>query len=279
MGGLRGLKRAPPARSVPRSALHFQRRYPGNRGRHHGNHTGGREGDGHPAETTEDRHFRIRLGRIGIANLILTAMREDGLGDAEARRRFYAVDRFGLIVEGGKEIRAEQEPYARKRADLEGWEFADAANIGLFDVVRNAHPTVLAGVSAQPGSFTEDIVREMARHTPRPVIFPLSNPTSCAEATPENLLRWTKGAALVGTGSPFNPVEIDGRIIPITQTNNSYIFPGLALGILVSKAERVSDGMIMASAKALAGLTHQPRKATQRMPSPACFPRWRIRER
>jgi malate dehydrogenase (oxaloacetate-decarboxylating) len=199
--------------------------------------------------------FGFGSAGIGIANLILTAMREDGLGDAEARRRFYAVDRFGLIVEGGKEIRAEQEPYARKRADLEGWEFADAANIGLFDVVRNAHPTVLAGVSAQPGSFTEDIVREMARHTPRPVIFPLSNPTSCAEATPENLLRWTKGAALVGTGSPFNPVEIDGRIIPITQTNNSYIFPGLALGILVSKAERVSDGMIMASAKALAGLS------------------------
>ena len=141
-----------------------------------------------------------------------------GWATPKRARRFYAVDRFGLIVEGNKEIRAEQGPTRANARIYEGWEFADAANIGLFDVVRNAHPTVLAGVSAQPGSFTEDIVREMARHTPRPVIFPLSNPTSCAEATPENLLQLDERRGAGRHRQPVRPVEIDGRIIPITQT-------------------------------------------------------------
>jgi malate dehydrogenase (oxaloacetate-decarboxylating) len=122
-------------------------------------------------------------------------------------------------------------------------------------LVRNASITVLAGVSAQPGVFTEEIVREMARHTPHPVIFPLSNPTSQSEAAPADLLRWTDGRALVGTGSPFAPVEVNGKLIRIAQVNNSYIFPGLALGILVSRARRVTDSMIMAAAKALATLS------------------------
>jgi malate dehydrogenase (oxaloacetate-decarboxylating) len=125
----------------------------------------------------------------------------------------------------------------------------------LLDVVRNANVTVLAGVSAQAAAFTEEIVREMARHAQRPIIFPLSNPTSQAEATPADLMRWTNGRALVGTGSPFPPVEIDGHPVRISQVNNSFIFPGLALGILVSRAQRVTDGMIMAAAKALAGLS------------------------
>ena len=189
--------------------------------------------------------FGFGSAGLGMANLLVTAMKEAGLSDEEARERFYAIDRHGLIVEGGRDVRPEQRPFARK----------DYGEIGLFDVVRTAKPTVLAGVSAQPGAFTEAIVREMAHHTERPVIFPLSNPTSRSEATPADLLRWTEGRALVGTGSPFDPVEIDGRRIAVTQTNNSYIFPGLALGILVSKARRVSDAMIMASAKALAELS------------------------
>ena len=121
--------------------------------------------------------------------------------------------------------------------------------------MRNAGVTVLVGVSAQTGAFTEKIVREMARHTARPIIFPLSNPTSKAEATPADLLRWSEGRALVGTGSPFSPVEVNGKLVRISQVNNSFIFPGLALGILVSRSTRVSDAMIMASAKALAGLS------------------------
>ncbi len=130
-----------------------------------------------------------------------------------------------------------------------------AEDISLLDVVRNAKVTVLAGVSAQAGAFTEEIVREMARHIERPVIFPLSNPTSKSEALPADLLRWTDGRALVGSGSPFPPVEVNGKMVRISQINNSYIFPGLALGILVSRARRVTDNMIMAAARTLASLS------------------------
>jgi len=192
---------------------------------------------------------------IGIANLMLTAMKETGLSEEQARKRFYAVDRYGLLVEGGKDIRPNQQPFARKKVDMEGWTLSGGNEITLLDVVRNAKATVLVGVSGQPGAFTEDVVREMAKHTDRPVIFPLSNPTSREEATPEDLLKWTDGKALIGTGSPFAPVNFKGQSIHITQTNNSYIFPGLALGILTSKAKRVTDGMIMASAKKLAELS------------------------
>ena len=196
---------------------------------------------------------------IGIVNLLIAAMREQGLSEEQARRRIYAFNRYGLLVEGGKGIRPEQQPLARKREDVAGWKLApssvETGAISLLDVVRNAGITVLAGVSAQHGAFTEEIVREMARHTPRPVIFPLSNPTSQSEAAPADLLRWTEGRALVGTGSPYPPVEINGNLVRIAQINNSYIFPGLALGILVSRATRVTDSMIMAAAKALASLS------------------------
>ena len=195
---------------------------------------------------------------IGIVNLLIAAMKEEGLTEDEARRRIYAFNRYGLIVEGGKGIRPDQQPLARRREDVAGWKLSapeTGAAISLLDVVRNAGITVLAGVSAQAGAFTEEIVREMARHTPRPAIFPLSNPTSVAEATPADLLRWTEGRAIVGTGSPFAPVEVNGKLVRIAQVNNSYIFPGLALGILVSRARRVTDSMIMAAAKALASLS------------------------
>jgi malate dehydrogenase (oxaloacetate-decarboxylating) len=199
--------------------------------------------------------FGFGSAGIGIANLLLTSMKEAGLDDEQAYERFYAVDRYGLLVEGGKGIQPGQQPFVKKRSELEGWKLSGAEEINLLDVVRNAKPTVLIGVSGQPGSFTEEVVREMAKHTERPVIFPLSNPTSRAEATPRDLLDWTDGRALVGTGSPFDPVEINGKLIHVAQTNNSYIFPGLALGILASRATRVSDAMIMASAKALAAMS------------------------
>ncbi len=140
-------------------------------------------------------------------------------------------------------------------SDIAGWQLTGGEDVSLLDVVRNARVTVLVGVSAQAGVFTEAVVREMARHTTRPIIFPLSNPTSQAEAIPADLLRWTDGRALVGTGSPFSPVEIEGKPVRISQVNNSFIFPGLALGILVAEARRVTDGMIMAAARALAGLS------------------------
>jgi malate dehydrogenase (oxaloacetate-decarboxylating) len=192
---------------------------------------------------------------IGIANLMLTAMKEDGLSEGDARKRFYAIDRYGLLVEGGKDIHPGQQLFVRTKMDLDGWTLSAGDQITLLDVVRNAKATVLVGVSGQPGAFTEDVVREMAKHTDRPIIFPLSNPTSREEAIPEDLLKWTEGRALVGTGSPFAPVGINGKSVHIAQTNNSYIFPGLALGILTSKASRVTDAMIMASAKALANMS------------------------
>jgi malate dehydrogenase (oxaloacetate-decarboxylating) len=192
---------------------------------------------------------------IGIANLLLAAMQEEGLSEAQARRRIYAFNRYGLLVEGARGIRENQIPLTRSRADVASWQLSGDQDISLLDVVRNAGITALVGTSAQPGAFTEEIVRAMAAHTPRPIIFPLSNPTSCAEATPVDLLHWTDGRAIVGTGSPFAPVDVNGRLIPIAQTNNSYIFPGLALGILVSRARRVTDAMIMAAAKALAQLS------------------------
>jgi malate dehydrogenase (oxaloacetate-decarboxylating) len=205
---------------------------------------------------------------IGIVDLLIAAMKKEGLSEEQARRRIYAFNRYGLLVEGGKGIRPEQQALARKREDIAGWKLSpsssDTGDISLLDVVSNAGITVLAGVSAQPGAFTEEIVREMARHTPHPVIFPLSNPTSQSEAAPADLLRWTDGRALVGTGSPFAPVEVNGKSIRIAQVNNSYIFPGLALGILVSRAKRVTDGMIMAAAKALAALS--PARADKSAP-------------
>jgi malate dehydrogenase (oxaloacetate-decarboxylating) len=192
---------------------------------------------------------------IGIANLLLAAMKEDGLSDEDAHKQFYPVDRYGLILAGQAGLRPDQARYARKKSDLEGWTLSGSEQISLADVVRNAKLTVLIGVSSQTGAFTEEIVREMAKHTDRPAIFPLSNPTSKSEAIPADLAKWTNGRALIGTGSPFPPVEINGKTVEFAQTNNSYIFPGLALGILTSKAKHVSDAMIMAAAKALAALS------------------------
>jgi malate dehydrogenase (oxaloacetate-decarboxylating) len=205
---------------------------------------------------------------IGIIELLIAAMKDEGLTEAQARQRIYAFNRYGLLIEGGKGIRPEQQTLVRKREDVAGWKLSSASSevgaVSLLDVVRNAGITVLAGVSAQPGAFSEEIVREMARRTKRPIIFPLSNPTSKSEANPADLLRWTDGRALVGTGSPFAPVEVDGKLIPIAQINNSYIFPGLALGTLVSRAGRVTDGMIMAATKALASLS--PARAEKSAP-------------
>lgn len=196
---------------------------------------------------------------IGISDLLIAAMKEEGLSDEQARSRIYAFNRYGLLVEGGKGIRPEQEPLQRKRGEVAGWKLlpgsTESGNISLLDVVRNAPITVLVGVSAQPGAFTEAVVREMARHSAHPVIFPLSNPTSQSEAVPADLLRWTDGRALVGTGSPFAPVDIGGKLVRIAQVNNSYIFPGLALGILATRSTRVTDNMIMAAAKRLAELS------------------------
>jgi malate dehydrogenase (oxaloacetate-decarboxylating) len=190
---------------------------------------------------------------IGITNLLVQLMQDKGIPEADARNRVYAIGRYGLVTENGKGVRAEQLPYARKQQEVRDWRQRDE-EITLEDVMRHAKPTVLIGVSGQPGAFTESAIREMAKHANRPIIFPLSNPVSCSEATPQDLLDWTQGRALIGTGSPFPVPSFGGKNVPIDQTNNSYIFPGLALGIIASKARRVTDKMIMAAAKELARL-------------------------
>jgi malate dehydrogenase (oxaloacetate-decarboxylating) len=187
---------------------------------------------------------------VGIANLLAQFMMDKGLTEQEARSRFYAIDRFGLITKEGKDLRPEQLPYAKEEGEVRSWRQADG-QIGLLDVIREAKPSILIGVSGQPGSFTEASVKEMAKHVSRPVIFPLSNPTSRSEATPQDLMDWTEGRALIGTGSPFEPANVPGRKVHVTQTNNSYIFPGLALGIIASKAKRVTDKMVKAAAEEL----------------------------
>ena len=187
---------------------------------------------------------------IGITNLLAQFIQDRRVSAEEARSRFYAIDRYGLVTEHGKDVRPEQLPYARKEEEVKGWS-SQRGEITLTDVVRNAKPTVLIGVSGQAGAFTEEAVREMAKHTARPVIFPLSNPTSRSEATPQDLMDWTQGRALIGTGSPFEPINVSGKTVHIAQTNNSYIFPGLALGIIASKARRVTDMMVKAAATEL----------------------------
>jgi malate dehydrogenase (oxaloacetate-decarboxylating) len=187
----------------------------------------------------------------GIAEHIIAAMTIEGLSEAEARKRVFMVDRFGLLTEGMKDLLDFQQRLAHKAGDVAGWAEGDAYP-QLLDVVRNAKPTVLVGVSAQRGLFTEEVIRQMHANCAKPLVMPLSNPTSKVEATPEEILRWTDGNALVATGSPFAPVEINGRSVPIAQCNNSYIFPGIGLGVIAAKATRVTDKMLMAASNALA---------------------------
>jgi malate dehydrogenase (oxaloacetate-decarboxylating) len=188
----------------------------------------------------------------GLAEQLVAAMVEEGLPEPEARSRFFLVDRPGLLHDGLTGLRPFQQRFARPQDQVLGWRTGPGEAIGLLDVVRNARPTILIGASGQPGTFTEAIVRAMAEHAGRPIIFPLSNPTSRAEATPADLIAWTDGRALIATGSPFDDVSYGGRRFSIAQCNNSYIFPGLGLGVRAVGARRVSDAMFMAAARALA---------------------------
>jgi malate dehydrogenase (oxaloacetate-decarboxylating) len=192
----------------------------------------------------------------GIADMLRQAMIDDGLTAAEAARSFSALDRMGLLTSDYPGIvRDFQVPYVRPAAEVADWRRDAEGRIGLAEVVERTRPTMLIGTSTQPGAFTEAIVTEMAAHVARPVIMPLSNPTSHAEARPADLIAWTGGRALIATGSPFEPVVYQGVSYQIAQANNALIFPGLGLGVTVARARRVSDGMLVAAADALAGLS------------------------
>src|SRR5436190_12645585 len=170
---------------------------------------------------------------------------------AEAKRAIWLVDSKGLMHDERTNLESFKQKYAQPRAQVEGWTLAEPNGIGFADVVRNVKPTILIGSSAQPGVFTEAIVREMAAHTERPIIFPLSNPTAKSEAVPADLINWTGGCALVATGSPFLPFVYEGREIRIGQCNNSFIFPGVGLGVLAAGARRVTDAMFATAAAVL----------------------------
>lgn len=187
----------------------------------------------------------------GIAEAIIAQMVADGITDAQARSQVFMVDRWGLLVENMPNLLNFQQALIQKNTNIKDWELSDN-NISLFDVMRNAKPTVLIGVSGVPGLFSEEVIREMYAHCPRPIIFPLSNPTSRVEATPFDLIHWTEGKALVATGSPFDPIVYEGKTYPIVQCNNSYIFPGIGLGVLAVNARRVTSEMLMESSRALA---------------------------
>lgn len=190
----------------------------------------------------------------GISEQIVQAMIQQGLSEKEARSRFYLVDRFGLIHDGMKNLLPFQQGFAQAQEQFKDWTLSNPEMISLEDVIKNAKPSILLGVSGQPNMFTENIVREMSSYCKRPIILPLSNPTSRAEAVPADVLKWSEGRALVATGSPFDPVKINDREIPIAQCNNAYIFPGVGLAVVASKAKRVTDGMMMAAAIALSEL-------------------------
>jgi malate dehydrogenase (oxaloacetate-decarboxylating) len=191
----------------------------------------------------------------GIASLLHRAIVDSGVDAGAASRQFYMIDRYGLLTEGMNDIQPFQRPFVQPRDIAATWLRDDPATISLLDVARNAGITTLIGVSAQTGAFTRAVVGAIASKTARPVIFPLSNPTSKAEATPQDLTDWTGGRAVVGTGSPFPPVRRGETEQRIDQTNNSYIFPGVALGTIAVQARRISDEMFLAAAKALAELS------------------------
>ena len=193
--------------------------------------------------------FGAGTAGMGIADQIRTILVHDGLSEEEATRRFWAVDKQGLLLDDMSDLRDFQQPYARPRAEVAGWDATDLAG-----VVAQVHPTITIGTSTVGGAFTEAIVREMAKHVERPMIFPLSNPTERIEAIPADLIKWTDGRALVGTGTPWEAVQHKGLDYAIGQANNALVYPGIGLGTVVSRASHVTDRMLLAAAEAIAGL-------------------------
>jgi malate dehydrogenase (oxaloacetate-decarboxylating) len=188
---------------------------------------------------------------LGITTQLRKTMVREGLSEEEAKKRCFVIDQNGLLCDDREDLNENLKPLAQNRTDLSAWDCGTAESIGLADVVRNVKPNVLVGVTGVAGLFTEAVIRDMAAHVDRPIIFPLSNPTSRAEATPADLLTWTDGKALVATGSPFDPVKYGKKEYTIAQCNNSYIFPAMGLAIRSVGASRVVDEMFMAAGLAL----------------------------
>ncbi|MGP8207632.1 MAG: NAD-dependent malic enzyme [Acidimicrobiales bacterium] len=198
---------------------------------------------------------------IGIARLLQVAMRDDGATEEQVRGALVMLDSQGLVFEGREQLDQDKRPFALTGREMYRFGFDPAEHYDLEAVVRHVAPTVLVGSSAIPGAFSETAVREMAARAPRPIVLPLSNPTANSEATPAQVLAWSDGRALVATGSPFAPVEVDGRARPVGQANNVFVFPGVGLGAIVARAREITDRMFLVAATELAGAVSEERLA------------------
>jgi malate dehydrogenase (oxaloacetate-decarboxylating) len=187
----------------------------------------------------------------GIAEQIISQMVSEGIGEQQARSQIFMVDRFGLLTEGMAGLRDFQEKLVQQKSAIAPWNVQDDY-ASLLDVMHGAEPTILIGVSGVPGLFTEAVIKAMKAHCHMPIIFPLSNPSRQVEATPEQVFNWTEGEVIIATGSPFEPVEYKGQMFPIAQCNNSYVFPGIGLGVVSAKINRITDEMLMAASAMLA---------------------------
>lgn len=195
--------------------------------------------------------FGAGTAGTGISDQICAAMMRAGLTAEEAHQRFWLVDRPGLLISNMTDLTPAQIPYTRKPEDVAHWQVFSPTGINLHDTIRHVQPTILIGCSAQGGAFKQEIIAELIKYHPHPIIFPLSNPTEHAEATPADILQWTEGKALVATGSPFEDVNFNGQTIKIGQCNNALVFPGIGLGVLAVKAKRLTDDMIWAATQTL----------------------------
>ena len=187
----------------------------------------------------------------GIAEQVMIQMVAEGLSEEQAKKQIFMVDRYGLVVDSMSDLRDFQQALAQPIDSLKDWQYSGDYP-SLLDVIHCAEPDVLIGVSGQAGLFTEQVITTMARYVDQPIIFPLSNPSKHVEAHPHDVIKWTQGKAIVATGSPFGEVEWKGTTYPIAQCNNSYIFPGIGLGVIAVKATRVSDEMFRVASKTLA---------------------------
>lgn len=206
--------------------------------------------------------FGAGTAGVGIANILLKEMVRQGTPEEEARKHFYQVDKQGLLFEDTEGLTPGQIPFARKRAEFTNSE----ALTNLEAVVKEIHPTIMIGTSTQPGAFSEAIIKDMAAHTARPIIMPLSNPTKLAEATAKDLIEWTDGKALIGTGIPADDVEYNGVTYQIGQANNALMYPGLGLGLIASTSTRVNDEIISQASRALGGIVDVTKPGTSILP-------------
>ena len=212
----------------------------------------------HAAEAPISKQKVVVVGAgsagCGISNLIVKAMEDEGLTREEALNNVYLVDRFGLLTDNLENLDF-QEPFVKPFNSLKGWEVSNKNNISLLETVTYAKATMILGVCAQGGIFSEEIIKQMVKNCNHPIVFPISNPNKKAEADPADVYKWTDGKAIIGTGSPFPPLTVNGNPRRVDQVNNCYIFPGLGLGILAIGATRVTDHMFLTAAQALAELS------------------------